>query len=229
MVAQPDCSISRVSANTELHATWLEPPEEFSAQMPLDRKIGSVTAWLFALTDFGDLAVLMPLAVAMLAWLRLYFSRAAQRWVLALGSCVGLTALLKVVFYECPPLGDMHSPSGHTSHSTLIYGGITLVAATAWSGPRRLLVIGGGAGLILAIGVSRLLLNAHSVAGVGLGLVIGIFSLALFSHQYLQGPIAKVWPLLVAAGVLVSILHGRELHAEQFLQRTTGYVPIHCR
>jgi hypothetical protein len=91
----------------------------------------------------------------------------------------------------------------------LIYGALTLVAATAWPGPRRLLVIGGGSGLILAIGVSRLLLNAHSEAEAGLGLVIGVFSLALFSHQYLQGPITKVWPLLVAATVLVSIFYGR--------------------
>jgi membrane-associated phospholipid phosphatase len=103
----------------------------------------------------------------------------------------------------------MHSPSGHTSLSTLIYGALTLVAATVWPGPRHLLVIGGGSGLILAIGVSRLLLNAHSEAEAGLGLVIGVFSLALFSHQYLQGPITKVWPLLVAATVLVSIFYGR--------------------
>ena len=54
----------------------------------------------------------------MLIWLLLYSSRAALSWVLALGFCVGLTALLKIVFYGCPPVGDMHSPSGHTSLST---------------------------------------------------------------------------------------------------------------
>ena len=185
-------------------------------------------AWLVALTDFGDLAVLVPLAAAMLIWLLRYFSRAAPRWAFALGLCVGLTALLKIAFYGCPPAGDMHSPSGHASFSTLVNGAFTLVAATAWPGPRRVLVIGGGAGLILAIGVSRLLLDAHSVAEVGLGLIIGIVSLALFSRRYLQAPNTNVWPLLVAAGVLVSVLHGRELHAEQFLHRITGYFPVHC-
>jgi len=74
-----------------------------------------VKGWLTALTDFGDLAVLMPVAAAMLIWLPFYSSRAALSWVLALGFCVGLTALLKMVFYRCPPVGDMHSPSGHAS------------------------------------------------------------------------------------------------------------------
>jgi membrane-associated phospholipid phosphatase len=130
--------------------------------------------------------------------------------------------------YGCPPAGDMHSPSGHTSLSTLVYGALTLVAATASPGLRRLLVIGGGAGLILAIAVSRLLLDAHSTPEVGLGLLVGAVSLALFSRQYLEGPNKEVWPLLVTAGVLMSILHGRELHAEQFLHRITGYLQVHC-
>jgi membrane-associated phospholipid phosphatase len=187
-----------------------------------------VTPWLVGLTDFGDMAVLIPVAAAIFIWLLLYFSHAAPRWVLAVSFCVGLAVLLKIVFYGCPPTGDMHSPSGHTSLSTLVYGALTLVTATDRPGPRRLLVIGAGAGLILAIAVSRVLLDAHSVPEVSLGLVIGTVSLALFSRQYLERPNTKVWPLLVAAGLLVSILHGRELHAEQYLHRITGYLHVHC-
>jgi membrane-associated phospholipid phosphatase len=187
-----------------------------------------VRAFLVALTDFGDLAVLLPLTAATLVWLLVYSTRAAPRWVVALGSCVGLTALLKIAFYVCPPASDTHNPSGHTSLSTLVYGAITLVTAIAWPGVRRVLVIGGGTGLILAIGVSRVLLDAHSVAEVSLGFVIGVVTLAAFSHKYLQIPNMKVWPLLFAAAVLATLLHGHELHAEQFLHRITGYVPIHC-
>jgi membrane-associated phospholipid phosphatase len=190
--------------------------------------IGDVTAWLIELTDFGDLAVLVPLSAAILIWLLRNSSRAAPRWILALGLCIGLTALLKITFHACPPADNIHSPSGHTSLSTLVYGALTLVSATAWSRLRRVLVIAGGAGLILTIGISRLLLDTHSVAEVGLGLVIGAVSLAMFSRQYLQGPTTKIWPLLVAAGVLALVLHGRELHAEQFLHRITGYLPVHC-
>ena len=105
-----------------------------------------MTRWLVRTTDFGDLAVLAPLAVAILIWLR-YFSRVAAWWILALSICVGLTALLKIVFYGCPPAGNMHSPSGHASLSTLVYGALALTAAAAWPGFRRVIVIGVGVGL----------------------------------------------------------------------------------
>ena len=186
-----------------------------------------MTAWFIALTNFGDLAVLIPLSAAILIWLLRNSSRAAPRWILALGLCIGLTALLKIAFHACPPADNIHSPSGHTSLSTQVYGALALVSA-CWPGLRRVLVIAGGAGLILAIGVSRLLLEAHSGAEFGLGLVIGAVSLATFSRQYLQAPTAKMWPLLVAAGVLALVLHGRELHAEQFLHRITGYFLVNC-
>jgi len=198
------------------------------ADAPGVERIGNVKTWLVAITDFGDLAVSLPLAAAMLIWLLHYSPRAASRWVLALAVCAGLTASLKIVFYGCPPAADIHSPSGHTSLSTLVYGALTFVTAIAWSGSRRVLVIGSGAGLILAIAVSRLLLDAHSVPEAGLGLVIGTVSLAMFIRQYLDAPNAKVWPLLIAASLLISIFHGRELHAEQYLHQITGYLHVHC-
>jgi hypothetical protein len=96
-------------------------------------------------------------------------------------------------------------------------------------GLRRPLAVAVGSGLILTIAASRLLLDAHSLAEVGLGLVIGTISLVLFSRnlppRYRQ---TKVWPLLVTVGVLVAILHGQKLHAEEFLHRITGYLHINC-
>ena len=82
-------------------------------------------AWLIALTGFGDTAVLTPLAAVMLLWLLFMRSpRGAAWWAIT-----GMTALLKVSFYGCPPTPDLHSPSGHTSLSTLVYGAMTLVTA----------------------------------------------------------------------------------------------------
>jgi len=80
-------------------------------------------AWLVALTGFGDTAVLMPLAAVMLLWLLVMRSpRGAVWWAITVAFCVGMTALLKVSFYGCPPTPDLHSPSGHTSLSTLVLG-----------------------------------------------------------------------------------------------------------
>jgi membrane-associated phospholipid phosphatase len=95
-------------------------------------------------------------------------------WTVTVAICVSMTALLKVSFYGCPPTPDLHSPSGHTSLSTLVYGAMTLVTASQTGGLRRVVAISGGIGFILVIAASRLLLHTHSVAEVGVGLVIGI-------------------------------------------------------
>lgn len=166
----------------------------------------------------------------MLVWLWFGDARsAAWWWAVSVGLCVGLTALLKIFFYGCPPAPDMHSPSGHTAFSILVYGALTLVTAMQGRGLRRPLAVAVGSGLILTIAASRLLLDVHSLAEVGLGLVIGTASLVLFSRNLPpRDQQTKVWPLLVTVGVLMTILHGQELHAEEFLHRLTGHLHIKC-
>src|SRR5579883_3274475 len=212
---------------------------------------------LRTVTDLGDAAILIPLAAAILAsllldnarcaawwagasqfwlglaaailvWLLLVNARCAAWWAGAILFCVGLTAALKIDFHGCPPAPDLHSPSGHTGLSVLVYGAITLAAAQEQRGPRWVLVIIAGGGLIAAIAASRLLLGVHSLAEIGLGLVIGLVSVALFGRVYRRVSHRPVWPLLIAAGVLAAMLHGRELRAEEFLARLTGYFGIHC-
>lgn len=186
--------------------------------------------WLKALTEFGDIAVLAPLAAVMLVWLLLMRSpRGAAWWAIAVVFCAGLTAITKVSFYECPPIPDLHNPSGHTSFSTLVYGAIALVTATESAGSRRLIIISGSAGFMLAIAASRLLL-AHSAPEVVWGLVIGIASLTLFGQGYIRCRAARVSlsPLLVAGGTLLLVLHGRQLDAQQLLHAIARYFRIHC-
>jgi hypothetical protein len=171
----------------------------------------------------------MPLAAVMLVWLLLMRSlRGAVWWAIAVALCAGLTAILKVSFYGCSPTPDLHSPSGHASFSTLVYGAMTLVSATESAGLRRILTVSGSAGFVLAIVASRLL--PHSGPEVGLGLVIGLSSLTLFGQGYLRcrAPRVSLSPLLVAGGAVVLALHGRELDAEQFLHAIAGYFRIHC-
>lgn len=186
--------------------------------------------WLLGLTDFGDAAVLIPLTAAIMLWLLLFKSvHSAAWWTISVGFCVGLTALLKIFFYGCPPASDMRSPSGHAAFSVLVYGAIALVTAVQTRGLHRAVAICVGGGMILTIAVSRLLLEIHSLPEVSLGFVIGTASLILFGRIYLQSPRAKVWPLLVTSGVLIALLHGQELYAEEFLHRVTGYLGVHCR
>jgi len=186
--------------------------------------------WKFV-TEFGDTAVLAPLAAVMLLWLLfMRRPRGAAWWAIAVVFCAGSTALFKVFIYGCSPSPDLHSPSGHTSLSTLVYGAIALVTAAGSRGLSRILAISGGFGIILAIAASHLVLYAHSEPEVGLGFVLGTAALALFGLQYRPNQPSRAWliPLLVTGGVLLFILHGRELRVEDFIRMIAGYLRIYC-
>src|SRR5579859_2767449 len=119
---------------------------------------------LIQLTDFGDTAVLLPLSLVFFIWL-LATRRAgtALIWLLIVFACNFAISALKLYFLSCP-VGDMlRSPSGHTGFAILVYGSITLALAKA---VRRRWLRGFitvlGAGLVVAIAVSRLILGDHS-------------------------------------------------------------------
>lgn len=194
-------------------------------------KILNVMAWIKTLTECGDVAVLIPLAAMILLWLLLIrCPRCAAWWVIAVAFCTGLTGLLKISFYGCPPTPDLHNPSGHTSLSTLVYGTMTLVTATRRSALPRITVIFGGGCFILGIAASRLILRAHSALEVGLGLLVGATALFVFGQRYLRYQTAPVWlsPLFVISGALEVVLRGQQFPAEQLLRAIGNYFRIYC-
>jgi len=182
-----------------------------------------------ALTDFGDLALMLPLAGVVLLWLVGARARAgAGWWIVAVLLCAGGTALLKIYFFACSLSPELRSPSGHASLSTLVYGTLTLLVALEAQGWRRLLVLGLGLALIVAIADSRILLGAHSVIEVAFGLAIGFMALGVFAYGYLRHPPARArLPTLLLAVVLSAIvLHGSNLRAEEILHALSGYLRV---
>jgi membrane-associated phospholipid phosphatase len=176
---------------------------------------------LWGLTDLGDLAVLLPLAAILFLWLLAQPARIkAWWWLLSVAFCAGATALFKIYFGGCPPLADLHSPSGHTSFSTVVFGAFVTVIAFRLKGTARAAVIAGGTVLVISIGVSRTALNMHSLIEVVFGGAIGVMALAFFVWRYARPrPTDRALnPLVVAAAILVIFLHGHELHAEKILQ-----------
>jgi membrane-associated phospholipid phosphatase len=188
-----------------------------------------MTAFLATVTDFGDAAVLLPLAGIIPLWLlAMRQSRAALWWGVAVALCAGGIAVLKIYFYACPPLAALHSPSGHTSLSTLVYGAIALIVAMEAARWQRVLIYGAGATVILAIAISRVLLGAHSPLEASFGLVVGLVTLAIFAQAYLAHRPAEISlrPLLVSAALLLVVLHGQELHAEELLHAIGIYLQV---
>jgi membrane-associated phospholipid phosphatase len=181
------------------------------------------------LTDLGDAAVVLPLSAMMFVWLFSFHShRAAVWWVAAVGLCVASTALLKIFLYTCPLVSDVVSPSGHTSLTILVYGAILLIVATEGTGWQNVAIVATGAAVIVGVAGSRLLLKVHSALEVGIGMVIGTTTLALFAHCYLclRSLEKPVWPLLLPAIAVIAILHGQELHAETFLHAISRYLRL---
>ncbi len=175
-----------------------------------------------AFTDFADSAVLLPVAILLFLWLWFRQSKAtALWWIAAVAACVGTTVIFKIYFDVCPLGADLRSPSGHTGFGTLVYGGLVAIVAAESQARQRLFVVAGGAIVILAIGLSRIAIHAHTATEVAFGLVVGCTSLALFVVSYVRhrnAPVALSW-LIVAALLLMSIFHGQQLNAEEFLHK----------
>jgi membrane-associated phospholipid phosphatase len=170
------------------------------------------------LTDFGDLAILLPLSAAVLVWLLWAGARgAAAWWIAALLLCVGGIGLLKIYFSACSTGPDPQNPSGHAGLAVLVYGALAAVTARAMQGRAGGAALGLGTALILGIAASRLALGAHSLIEVAAGLAIGLVALSLFLLFYRVRAVRSPLPLLLAAVFIVVLLHGRELHAEDFL------------
>ncbi len=180
------------------------------------------------LTDFADLAVVLPLAVAIAVGLLLAgWPRGAAAWSVVVPGTLLAVLAAKMAVADCGallPFRGLHSPSGHTASAAVIYGGLLALLLPA---PRR----GRGrpvAAFLLAgvfavtFGGTRLLLHVHSRSDVLAGAAIGIGgALAL---AYLAGPrpsrLRVALPLATVLAMMV-LFHGRHLRAEDQIDRVS--------
>jgi membrane-associated phospholipid phosphatase len=188
------------------------------------------------ITNFGDAAVLLPVAAAMFVWLLIEVGRRqALMWGLAFLVAGGGIALLKIGIFACgSPGGALESPSGHTSLSTLVYGGIALVAGSESEARARPAVGAAGALLIAAIALSRIILGVHSASEVAVGLVTGAVALGVFAHSYLGGRAVGrgAWLLVIGAATIAALMHGHPAKLEPMWHEIAAYLRLHtglCR
>jgi len=174
------------------------------------------------LTGFGDSAVLLPLSAVIFLWLLWARSTgSALAWLFALTLLIGATAVLKIYFSACPPGPALHSPSGHTSFSVVVYGAVTaIVAAERRQRWQRIAIWLTGASLVTAIGVSRIVLGSHTRLEVEIGLLVGTAALAAFSAFYSRQKVRRggLIVLVVMIIAVVGLLHGRRLDFESLFR-----------
>jgi membrane-associated phospholipid phosphatase len=179
-------------------------------------------------TDCGDVAVTLPLALLVLVFLLAARERLfALYWLLMVAGCAAAIGVLKLIFGACggrlEPL-EVISPSGHTAMSTAIYGSLALLVAPSLPARWRPLVLAAAALLIAGIVISRVALRFHDLPEVALGLVVGIGAVAGFHAAMRRGavPVLPVVWLMLGGLAVVAVMHGTRLNIEPGVRGLAG-------
>ena len=184
-------------------------------------------ALLTAITDLGDSALMLPLALilAMVLWSQ-QSTAAALAWIGTLLPGLAIMTTLKLAGLACGGALDTPdlSPSGHAAFATMVYGSAAVIVARHTTGVARWLAGFAAAGLVVTVSASRLLLEMHTKLEVAVGLIVGGATVALFASVYRRLPPAttvRSRGVAVAASLVVLLvvaLHGERLHAEDVIR-----------
>jgi membrane-associated phospholipid phosphatase len=162
-------------------------------------------------TRLGEVQILLPAALlAVLALFRRPDARPlAAWWMVFLLIAAALTTLSKIAFIGWG-LGwaelNFTGISGHSMFAAAVYPLLLSTLASHYSRQWQQVALGMGVVLAVFIGISRVMVGAHSVSEVIAGLLLGgaasTASLALAGHA--RAVIGPVMPALVAIWLLTS-------------------------
>ncbi|MGA7438636.1 MAG: phosphatase PAP2 family protein [Luteibacter sp.] len=187
-----------------------------------------------AITRFGDSALLLPL----IAWIAFVLvverdRREALRWGLAAIACGGLVAFSKLLFMAWgigPPGLDYTGLSGHTALSVLTWPSLAALLVRHIRPPISWMAVAAGAALGIAVGVSRLALEVHSISEVIMGATLGAIIATWFIHGLCRSagaPARKPW--LLGGGALLAgvIFYGQVFPSQHLLKDIAIWVSGH--
>jgi hypothetical protein len=187
-----------------------------------------------AITSFGDSALLLPL----IAWMTLVLAlpsqrRDAFRWVFAAVACGGAVALSKLMFMAWgigPPGLDYTGFSGHTALSVMTWPSLAALLFRRARAPLAWIAIATGTCLGIAVGVSRLALEVHSISEVIMGATLGAIVAGWFIHGLGRGsdvPATQAWLLGVGTAVIWLVFYGRVFPSQHLLKDIAMWVSGH--
>lgn len=144
----------------------------------LDYDAHAIATWI---TNLGNLAVVAPTAV--LVWVWLVWRRgvgAAIRYQWPVAVTFVVTVTLKFVsraqggvFTGTPYALSIGAPSGHMAMSTVVYGGVAMMLLRRGAEPIVLLSTMLTVCVLAGVGVTRVILHAHTPADVLAGFLVG--------------------------------------------------------
>ncbi|WP_109479943.1 phosphatase PAP2 family protein [Paraburkholderia sp. C35] len=158
------------------------------------------------LSNVGDAAVTLPVALVCALWIARTDLRLAGRWAVTLGCGMLPVGLSKIAYYAWGlslPIAHFRVISGHTMLSTAVWAVALSLQLKWWRLPA---VPGIVAGLLLGAltGASRVHGHSHSLSEVVVGWVIGAIAAAAFLRAALRvefRPLQPVWSTLCLLAV----------------------------
>ncbi len=179
------------------------------------------------LTYFGDSMLLIPTAVIIaliLPW-KSDNRRTVWYWIMAFGLAGLVVSVSKILFLGFG-IGSARFNftgfSGHSAMSATLWPVMLWLISGRWSSRWRVFAIGVGYVIPLMVGLSRLVIHAHSISEVLTGLLLGFtLSTAFLLSQRQTALKGFSWPQ-IAAALLIPVLllgHGRIATTQQFLEQ----------
>jgi membrane-associated phospholipid phosphatase len=187
--------------------------------------------YTWAFSNFGDAALTLPLALVCAFWLRSVDKRLAVYWAVALAAGMALVGVSKVLYAGCGvelSAINFRMISGHTMLSASVYtvaGGLLLGHFG-----KQWYRVGALGGLLFAalIGVSRVVIHAHTVAEVVSGWVLGAAIAMMLLVRVFDRP--RKMPRAAFAGVALLVVstlaYGRHAPFQAMIEHYSWWV---CR
>ncbi|SPB15849.1 PA-phosphatase like phosphoesterase [Caballeronia novacaledonica] len=184
---------------------------------------------LWTLSNLGDAAFLLPLALVCALWLRTVDARLALRWAILLAIGMALVGLSKILYAGCGvelAAIQLRMISGHTMLAASIYTVAGGLLFGALGGGWYRLGAAGGLALAAAIGASRIMQDAHTPAEVVAGWVLGAVIAAFFLARVFDPP--RTMPRAYAAGcgllAVSSIAYGHHAPFQRMIEHYSGWL-----
>jgi membrane protein DedA with SNARE-associated domain len=176
------------------------------------------------LAQLADWQVLLPLSLAVFAWLwRCCNHHAARHWLAAVG--IGTLLSFNLLWLEGPANAILPAPlhSGQLMTAMAVYGFLAIIIAREFPEPRRWPIYALVTVLLLGIAMARLYLGASRLSGVMGALTLGAAWVSLLGIAYRHHPAERVQPAgLAGIAILVLVVAAgwHEMrHHETTLQR----------
>ncbi|MFM0340988.1 phosphatase PAP2 family protein [Paraburkholderia fungorum] len=190
--------------------------------------------WI-AITSLGASGMTLPLAFAIALWLAVgYTWRMAAGWLLLLGAAIGVVTVTKLAF-----LGwgvgirelDFTGVSGHAMFSTAVYPVALFLMLLPARPAIRLLGVALGLAVGIVVGLSRVVLSAHSPSEAITGCIVGALAALFFVRMAWHAEPGRLSALPVAASlmILAVLMHGVHVPTQRWVTRIALKVSGHER